>query len=174
MGWSKLEEQINYDPSKSINEEQILKSKIARGSSWFLWIAALSLINTIIALFHGTYSFVIGLFTTQILDAIPNEMSPMVKGIALATNLVIIGIYAGIWVGAKKCLSWVLITGFVLYCIDTILMVFLGFLAKDIGNIVFSGLFHLWALSAIWGGMKASIQLKKLQSSIAYIVASES
>ena len=171
-----MEEQTNSNPSASFNnEEHLLKAKIAGGAGWFFWIAGLSLFNSLVVMFHGSFTFVVGLFTTRFIDYMLNAFHyPVFKGIAIAINLVIIAIYAGIGVGAKKSLVWVFITGLVLYVIDTVLLVFIALRANAMGDEMFSGIFHLLALVSIWGGLQASMKLKKMQSSIAYMVASES
>lgn len=51
-------------PNLSIQSMSIVKN----GANWFYWIAALSLINTVILMSGGSVSFLFGLGTTQIID----------------------------------------------------------------------------------------------------------
>ena len=46
----------------------VAQAGIKRGASWFDWIAALSVINSAISLFSGTWYFVLGLGITEVID----------------------------------------------------------------------------------------------------------
>ena len=41
---------------------------IKRSAGWFDWIAALSVVNSVISLFNGNWTFVLGLGITQVID----------------------------------------------------------------------------------------------------------
>jgi len=51
-----------------IEEKLRVEQQLKGGASWFVWIAALSVINSVILLSGGTWSFIFGLGITQIVD----------------------------------------------------------------------------------------------------------
>jgi hypothetical protein len=44
----------------------VAQAGVKRGAGWFDWIAALSLINSLIALFNGNWHFLLGLGITDL------------------------------------------------------------------------------------------------------------
>jgi len=136
-----------------------LQQRVKGGGSNFYWIAALSIINSIIALFGGGITFVIGLGITQIIDGfasafayeIPNA-AIVIKGIGLLLNLLIAGLFALFGVFAIKGQRWAFITGMILYGLDAILvLVFKDFLGFG---------FHLFFLWLLCSGLQALRQLQ--------------
>lgn len=149
----------------SPTNEQVLLAQLSRrvkgGASNFYWIAALSLINTLLAVAESDTRFVIGLAVTQFVDGVAYfvgqdlpEARTIVLGIAFVMDLVILGIFVLFGYFGGKGRRWAFITGLVLYGVDTILMLafqdWLGF-----------G-FHLFFLWGLIGGLTALNQLQKL------------
>jgi hypothetical protein len=138
-----------------------LMRRVRSGGSNFYWIAGLSVVNSIISVFGGGISFVIGLGLTQIVDGIAllfAQESPgsanlikamgLILSIGLSSVFVIFGYFAG------KQKRWAFIVGMVLYGLDAlILLVF-----KDWIGV----LFHLFFLWSLWGGLQALNQLQKV------------
>ena len=52
------------------DSEAKLKSRHMGGATWFYWIAALSLINSVVILMGSEWSFIIGLGVTQFVDGV--------------------------------------------------------------------------------------------------------
>src|SRR5262245_46353942 len=50
------------------DEIAVLEKRIKGGASWFYWIAALTLVNTIVVQAGSEMSFVLGLMVSQIID----------------------------------------------------------------------------------------------------------
>ena len=46
----------------------LLEKNLRNGANWFFWIAALSVVNSVILLLEGDRSFVIGLGVTQVIN----------------------------------------------------------------------------------------------------------
>jgi hypothetical protein len=139
-----------------------LQSQFNNGVSWFYWIAGLSLINSVVILFNGSWSFIAGLGVTQIIDAIAYELagyfSQNLIYIAFIINLLIIALYVVLGIFAYKRKKWVIICGMVLYSIDT--LVFL--ITKDIVSI----LFHVYAVYSIFRALKALKLLSELENAV--------
>ncbi len=57
------------------NKEAAVKS----GANWFVWIAILSIINSVIVTMNGNLNFIIGLGITQIVDALSIYHEPAVR-----------------------------------------------------------------------------------------------
>lgn len=136
-----------------------LEKKIKSSGSWFYWIAALTLINTVVALCGSNWGFVLGLTCTQVIDAVvvtivPQEFSVVSKLAAGAVDLVAIGLFVFLGVMACRKQTWAFALGVALYGLDTLLTL-LSFSIISIG-------IHGWALFSLFMGMKAAQEWKKL------------
>ena len=144
---------------QKIRAEQIVKG----GASWFLWIAALSIVNSIIGMAGAGVHFIVGLGITQVVDAIAHRAGSPGVVLDLIINGFVAAIFVLFWNFAKKGQSWAFIIGMVLYGLDALLL--LTF--KD----VFSVAFHAYALFRIYHGMRAAPTLEKLQQSMIFPAA---
>ena len=141
-----------------------LEAKIRNGVGWFYWIAGLSIINTLAYLFGTTFTFVIGLGATQVVDGVMAAFAKNLGGswsalriVGLAIDICIAGVFVLFGVLGRKRMRWPIITGMVLYAIDgVILLVFKDFLGAA---------FHVWAFWGIWVGLKAIKELGVLEKS---------
>jgi hypothetical protein len=145
----------------AMQTRMVLTSRMRAGIGWFFWIAALSLINSGAYLFGATFTFVIGLGITQVVDAVITALaqqlgdeSGMLRVIGLIIDICVAGAFALIGYAGRKGVRWPVIVGMVIYALDAILML----VARDI----LGAAFHAWALFAIWTGLKAMRQLKAL------------
>jgi len=137
-----------------------LTRRMKSGANNFYWIAALSVINSLVIEFGGSSYFVVGLASTLIVDTIFVEFansaggSLVVKLIGLAISVFIAGIFALFGLFANRGKSWAFIVGMVLYVLDTLLM--LAF--QEWMGLIFHGFF----LFGLFGGLRALNELKKL------------
>ncbi len=146
------------DPSEAIANRLTLEGRFKSGANWFYWIAALSLINSIVAVAGGGISFIVGLGVTQIFDGIAISLTEasrdsglLIKGLSMGANLVAITIFALFGYLSNRRLTWAFIVGMVLYAIDGLIMLaFREWLSLG---------FHLFALWGIFGGFQALKQL---------------
>lgn len=145
--------QPNADLSATLS---VLQKRIASGGNWFYWIAGLSILNSLIVLFHGHMSFVAGLGVTQLIDAGISELGGRAAFILLPINLIFAGIYVMFGYFACRRAMWAFIAGTVCYSLDTLLFL----LVKDILGLGF----HVFALFCIFGGLKALNLSNKLQA----------
>lgn len=155
-------ESLNLNPTEprqsELDYETISQAK--GGASWFYWIAALSIINSLIFLYGANWSFFAGLGITQLIDVIVDQISrggdwSVIKIIAFVVNLVIAGIFflCGLWAG--KFQTWAFIVGMVLYFLDGILLLVIG--------AYFPAGFHAFALFMIFRGLIAARQINANQ-----------
>ncbi len=131
------------------------------GASTFYWIAALSALNSLIAVFGGNVFFVVGLGFNMIVAGVAIGLGKAAPSIALIANvigivlnIVIAGIFALFGYFAGKGYRWAFITGMVLYALDAVL----SLLFQDWIGV----LFHLYFLWLLFSGLQAFDQLLKL------------
>jgi hypothetical protein len=149
-----IEPALPIDESEVIVKERLkLESRIKSGANWFYWIVALSGINTIIILFGGDWSFLIGLGTTQLFALIGQELGWPIY-IALVVYVIVGGIIVIFWVFANKRHSWAFIAGIVLYGLDGLLFI----VVQDWLSIAF----HILAIIFIILGLRANIKYNKM------------
>ena len=133
-----------YDPAL----EQQLKS----GAGWFYWIAALSLVNSIMALTGSKWGFALGLGVTQIIDAVGAGAGGAGQTIAFIIGLLATGLLVLFGVFANKRHGWAFIVGLVLVGLDTVVT---GLL-----QMWMSLAFHVFALYCIFKGYQACRALR--------------
>jgi hypothetical protein len=126
------------------------------GASWFLWIAGLSIVNSIIGMAGGGVHFIVGLGVTQVVDVLARRAGSSGMVLDLVINGFVAGIFVIFWNFAKKGQSWAFIVGMLLYALDGLLL--LSF--KDI----FSVAFHAYALFRIYQGMKAVSAMQQAEA----------
>jgi hypothetical protein len=147
-------------PSDEGSQSDELVAQLHSGANWFYWIAALSVVNSVIIACGANWNFVVGLGITQIIDfvaaGVAQDLNPtaamILTGIALAISVTIAGMFAGMGYLAKRAHTWVFIIGMLVYACDGLLFVlFQEWLSVG---------FHAFALFGLFAGFKASQQLK--------------
>jgi len=148
-----------HDTAVDIETEERLHS----GANWYYWLAALSIINSVMAFSGSEWGFMFGLGITQIIDGISTgivegmgETSTLVKIVGLVISVGIAGVFALFGFFANKFHMWAFIIGILLYFIDALLLL----LFSD-----FLGLaFHAWVLFSLFLGAKACRDLNRSPS----------
>ena len=137
---------------------EALEQRLHSGANWFYWIAGLSLVNSIIILTNGSWSFIIGLSVTQIVDGLAAGIAEeaasggmAIKSVAFGVDCFVAGIVALFALLAGRRHGWAFIVGMVLYALDG--LVFLLF-----GDFLSAG-FHAFALFGIFSGYRALREL---------------
>ncbi|SRR5258706_11169409 len=145
---------------QGVSQKQILASRVKAGSSWFLWIAILSIINSLIARAQGGLSFVVGLGMTQVFDGVAKGMRPeggslgTASIVALLLDILVAGLFVLFWRLTQQGHVSAFATGMVLYGIDGLLFV----MSQDYLSIAF----HVFALFRIFQGLRAGQALQRL------------
>jgi hypothetical protein len=141
----------------AIGEVAELEKRLRSGGSWFYWIAGLSLINSIAAFSGSEYGFIVGLSITQIIDHLLAGAGDNARVIALVLDVIAAGVFVLFGVFACKRHVWAFIVGMILYAGDTLLTLVLG---------LWLGVaFHAWVLFSLFIGVKAAMQVNKLERS---------
>ncbi len=136
-----------------------LEAKMHSGARWFFWIAALSMINSIIVVMDGDWSFLAGLGITQLIDGLALQVSGDVGNapivVALILNATVAGVFALFGLQAGKRQNWAFVIGMILYALDGLIFVFVQGWA--------SAAFHVFGLFCLFFGLRASWKLTELE-----------
>lgn len=138
------------------------------GANWFYWIAAFSVVNSMVLLFKGEWGFVIGLGITQVFDALATgfaeaaaeegvsaSVGTTVTAVVLVVDIVVafvVGLFG--WL-ANKGFAWAFIIGMAFYALDGLLFL----LVSDLLSLGF----HAFALFCIFGGYSCLKKLRALE-----------
>lgn len=134
----------------------LLLRRIGYGGRWFYWIAGLSVVNTLVSAFHGSYSFIFGLGFTRLIDEIIARLAGPAIVIGLVINLSIAGAYVLLGYCACRRMRWAFVVGMVFYALDSLLFL----IVKDVLGVAF----HAFALYGISRGLKADSSARQLEA----------
>jgi MFS family permease len=132
------------------------ESHLKSGSGWFIWIAGLSVVNTISAYSGSTWGFAAGLGMTQLVDAVAQRLGTAGLMVGLFINAMAVAFFLFLWAFARRGQKWAFVTGLVVYGLDTILTITLG--------LWLSLIIHALAIMGMVRGMKASSELQRLEA----------
>src|SRR5262245_21597914 len=88
-----------------------LTQQFNSSSSWFFWIAGLSVINSVIAVFGGNWRFIFGLGITGVADALSFQSGATAKTISFIFAFLMAGLFVIFGLLAKKFFHWAFIVG---------------------------------------------------------------
>ncbi len=111
-----------------------LEGEMRNSVGWFYWIAGTTVVNTIVILFEGNFSFLLGVSLPQFASGIAlglreefgQQTFLIAAVVAVAVTLLVAGFFAGIGYFAGQRHTWAFILGTVLYAIDTVIFLLLG------------------------------------------------
>src|SRR5690348_7668634 len=81
-------------PAPTSAPNVIAAARVVSGAKWFYWIAALSMVNSLVAVFGGNFHFVLGLGITSVVD----ELAKRAGSAGTILDFVINGFVAGVFV----------------------------------------------------------------------------
>ena len=120
------------------------EARIRSGASWFYWVAALSVINSILLMTNVGFGFAVGLGLTTITDVAFAAMPVVALGISAVCSAVI-AMFG--WFSIKGH-AWAFIVGLLVLLLDTGLCVII----KSWMSVAF----HVWAIVSIFMAFRAS------------------
>ena len=132
------------------------RARTHAGAGWFLWIAGLSVVNTLISMSGGSIRFIFGLGITTLIDAIGHGMSGGGQAVALAASVLGAAVLAIFGVLARKELKWAFLLGMILYVCDGLLLI--------PAKLYLDAAFHAWALFRLYQGFQALGVLQNLRA----------
>jgi hypothetical protein len=148
-------------PPSAVATTAKLTQDVRAGANWFIWIAGLSLVNTVLFLAGSHWNFFLGLAATQVADEFGKVVITGTTGtvISLAIDVVIAAIFVGLALMARNSALWAFIVGMALIVLDALLLL----LVQDWAAIAF----HALALFFIVRGFQAARQLAALRTAAA-------
>jgi hypothetical protein len=150
---------ISYTPSgtsqSDVVEQKARVLQALKGSaSWFVMIAALSMVNSILAMSGASVRFIFGLGLSQIVDALAHQAGSPGYVLDLIINGIVAGVFVLFWNFARQGQKWAWYLGMAVYVVDGILLL----LFKDYLAIAF----HAYALYRMSSGLKLLPILERL------------
>lgn len=153
----------NNNLTSEPGERVRLEERCRAGARWFYWVAALSLVTSLVSLSGSQWGFILSLGVTQVIDALATGLAAGVgnaaKVVALVLDLSIVGGFGLAGYFAERRAAWVFVLGMSLYALDTLLFVYV----RDWLGIAF----HLFALYCMFSGFRACLRLNALASGAA-------
>ena len=133
-----------------------LTQQLNSASSWFFIIAALSVINSLIAAFGSGIRFIFGLGITSVVDelVVALQLGTAAKVIGLMFSLAMAGLFVIFGFLTRKRMHWVFLIGMGVYLLDgLLLLVFQSYLGAA---------FHAYVLFRLYQGLSASRKLSSM------------
>src|SRR5882724_7505923 len=91
-------------------------------ASWFLWIAGLSIVNSVLAVSGAGLHFLFGLGITEIVDAFANHSGGAGAVLGVVVNGFIAGLFVLFWYFGKQGQMWAFFVGMGLYVVDGLIL----------------------------------------------------
>lgn len=132
-----------------------IAARMRRGASWFLTIAILSGINTLLEIFDAKIRFIFGLGITQVVDAFGKGVGQNGVFVTLALDGVFLLMLILCWKWARTGSQGAFIAGMIAYALDGMLLLFF--------SVWLDAAVHAYALYMIWQGFSAARELAQLQ-----------
>lgn len=138
-----------------------LSQKYKSGVQWFYWIAALTLVTSLISLAGGGWRFFLSLGITQLIDAIAVEAAASLgnatKIIAIVLDIFAIAVFAAVgWLSSKRQM-WAYVVGMVLFLLDGLVSLLFG---DWLGVVV-----HVIVLFVMFRAFRSGLDLSALERS---------
>ena len=131
-------------------ERAALEAQRRSGAQWFYWVAALSLINSVLALTGQDWRFILGLGVTQLIQELAAESA---HG-GTTSGLVSLVVIAGIALLGNRAIAghgWAFVAGIVVYALDGLIFL----LVQDWLGVGF----HAFVVAMVVRGYLAARQL---------------
>jgi hypothetical protein len=144
-------------PSNVLEQKLRVEQALKSSSSWFITVAVLSIVNSVLAMSGGRFHFIFGLGVTQIVDALAHQAGTAGFALDLVINGIVAGVFVLFWNFARKGQKWAWYVGMSLYALDALIL--LPF--KDFLSIAF----HAYALYRMSMGLKLLPVLERMNRS---------
>jgi hypothetical protein len=132
--------------------------RMRRGAGWFLTIAALSGINSVLQIVDAKIRFIFGLGITQVVDAVGKGAGQNGRFVTIAVDGVFLLMLILCWKGAKTGSQGAFMAGMIAYALDGVLLVFF--------SMWLDAAVHAYALYMMWQGYAAARELSQMQQAL--------
>jgi hypothetical protein len=153
---------ISQPPPSSLTnlvEMKLRAERVVRtGAGWFLTIAILSMVNSVLAMSGAHLRFIFGLGIAEFVDALAHQAGQSGVALDLVINGFVAGVFVLFWNFARKGDKWAFLAGMALYVVDALVMLYF----RDILAVAF----HAYGMYRIYTGMSGIPALQKLQQAM--------
>ena len=132
--------------------------RMRRGAGWFLTIALLSGVNSLLQIFDAKIRFIFGLGITQVVDTMGHGAGQNGMFITIAVDgvFIVMLILCSRW--AKAGSQGAFLGGMIAYALDGVLLL--------VFNVWLDAAVHAYALYMIWQGYAAARELAQMQQAV--------
>lgn len=135
-----------------IEERLRTRSVFLSSANWFYWIAALSVLNTVLVLFATDWMMLVGLGVTYVGAWFFSEMGVLGVLLTIGSTAFVAAFFALLGYFARQRKTWAFVLGIVLYAADgLIFLVFQDWLSLA---------FHVYVIYSIWRGFRLIKQVE--------------
>jgi len=129
--------------------------RMRRGAGWFLTIAILSGVNSVLQIFDAKIRFIFGLGITQVVDVVAHQMGQNGTLVVISVDglFIVMLILCSKW--AKAGSQGAFVGGMIAYGLDGVLLLFFSMWLE--------AAVHAYALWMIWQGYRAARELVQMQ-----------
>jgi len=143
----------------SLVEQKLRAERVVKvGASWFLTVAILSMVNSVLSLSGAGIRFIFGLGIAEFVDGLAHQAGQSGFALDLIINGFVAGVFVIFWNFARKGQQWAFIVGMALYALDALVMLYF----KDFLAVAFHG----YGLYRIYSGMSGIPQLRNIEASM--------
>ena len=132
--------------------------RMRRGAGWFLTIAVLSGINSVLQIVDAKIRFIFGLGITQVVDAVGKGAGQNGMFVTIAVDGVFLLMLILCWKWAKTGSQGAFMAGMIAYALDGALLLFF--------SMWLDAAVHAYALYMMWQGFAAARELAQLQQAL--------
>lgn len=132
--------------------------RVRRGAGWFLTIAVLSGINSVLQIVDAKIRFIFGLGITQVVDALGKGAGQNGMFITIAVDGVFLLMLILCWKWARTGSQGAFVVGMIAYALDGVLLLFF--------SLWLDAAVHAYALYMMWQGFAAARELAQIQQAV--------
>jgi hypothetical protein len=140
-------------------EQKLRAERLVKvGAGWFVTIAALSMINSVLSMSGAPIRFIFGLGIAEFVDALAHQAGQTGFALDLVINGFVAAAFVLFWRFARKGEQWAFVVGMAVYALDAVVALYF----KD----VLAAAFHAYGLYRIYTGMSGIPALQRLQQAL--------
>jgi hypothetical protein len=139
---------------RKLRAERVVKA----GAGWFITVALLSLLNSVLSMSGAGIRLIFGLGFAQLVDALAHRAGQSGFALDLIINGIVAGVFMLFWNFARKGQQWAFLVGMGLYAADALIMLYF----RDILAVAFHG----YALYRMYTGMSGIPALQQYEAAM--------
>jgi hypothetical protein len=145
-------------PNNVLEQKLRAEAVVKAAAGWFLWVAALSMVNSFLSMSGSGMRFIFALGTAQIIDALAHQAGNGGMVLDLIINGFVAAVLLLFWNFARKGQKWAFLVGMAVYAVDGLIL--LTF--KDLLGVAF----HAYALYRMYRGIAVIPVLQRIEQAM--------